>query len=180
MNNKDMIRHSLMAGLILSGVFVLWNLIVYVAGFDLFTPVAGLIQFVLVMGVYIAAYIVAGRKYRDKFMEGHISYGRALVYCLVMAVVSTLIVTIYTYLFNKFFDPAYALENAERVASMISENENIPEEGKEEIIARIFAGISPEKQMLQALKGNAVFSVIMALLSALFVRRKAQLNQSAF
>lgn len=170
--NKVFLRNAVLYSLIMAGIFIFYDLIVYLLGIDKFSPMTYLLLIALVVAIYITVFIVSGRHYRNKYSEGYITYGKAFVMCLIIAVLSTLILALYTYLFNKFFDPEQVMENAMKVIEMIEDNANIPEANKEEILTRVMNNATAEKVTLQALANNSIFSVIFGAISALFIRKK--------
>lgn len=93
-----------------------------------------------------------------------------------MAIVSTLILTLYYYLFYNFFDPERAINEGQRAMEMIAQNDNIPDEQKEEIMQSLLDKAETNNIVVRSLISNSIFSVFVGAISALFVRKKEKIN----
>ena len=146
--NKELIKHAVIFGLMMAGAFILFDLLDYTFDFKLIIKesvenetvtlwLLPIITFFTSIAIFAVFYIWAGRTYRNKFGDGYLTYGRAFMICLIMAVASTLVMALYTYLFYYLFDPQRAANSAQQAIQAIQDNANIPDERKEDIIKRI-------------------------------------------
>lgn len=175
-NTKELFRNALMYGLMLGGVMILIDLLMYtfdLSGLGIFV---GLLVSVITIAIYFVFFIRGGRAFRDKFNNGHINYGKAFLFCVIMAIASTLILTLYYYLFYNFFDPERAINEGQRAMEMIAENENIPDEQKEEIMQSLLDKAETNNIVMRSLISNSIFSIFIGAISALFVRKKEKIN----
>ncbi|HNW88975.1 MAG TPA: DUF4199 domain-containing protein [Bacteroidales bacterium] len=175
-NTKELFRNALMYGLMLGGVMILIDLLMYtfdLSGLGIFV---GLLVTLLTIVIYFVFFIRGGRSFRDKFNNGHINYGIAFLFCVIMAIVSTLILTLYYYLFYNFFDPERAINEGQRAMEMIAQNDNIPDEQKEEIMQSLLDKAETNNIVVRSLISNSIFSVFVGAISALFVRKKEKIN----
>ena len=134
--NKDFFKSALYFGLLMAGAFILLDLIFYVFDFSGIGMFLGLLIYLVFLAIYLIFFITGGRSYRNKFMGGYIKYGKAILYCLLMALVFVLIMFVYQFVFYNFFDPERVVIEMQKAAEMIQENAYIPEEAKEESLKK--------------------------------------------
>ena len=130
-NTKELFKNALFYGLMLAGTMILLDLLNYTFNFSGLGMIFGIIMSLLILSIYIGFFVWAGRKYRNKYYGGHINYGKAFLFCLLMAIVSVLVLTLYYYVFYSFFDPERAAIEAQKAIEVISGNDYIPDEKKE-------------------------------------------------
>lgn len=169
-------KNALRCGLMLAGVIILLDLLTYIFVFADMGMMVGLLISLVTIGIYIGLYIYYGKNYRNKYRNGFITYGQAFLFCLVMAVVSTIVISLYYYIFYAFFDPARGINEAQKAVEIISENASIPDETKELYIQKIMDGANPLSKLTGSLMNNAIFSIVMAAIAALFIRKKEKMN----
>jgi len=93
-----------------------------------------------------------------------------------MAIVCTIMISLYYYVFYAFFDPERALNEAQKAAEIISENSSIPDESKEVYIQKILDSTDPVSKLTGSLQNNAIFSIVMGAIAALFIRKKEKIS----
>lgn len=93
-----------------------------------------------------------------------------------MAVVSVLAFTLYNFLFYNFFDTERAANETQKAIQMISENSYIPDEKKDEIIQGMSEKMTTARIITSTLLSSFVRAVLLAVISALFVRKKEKIN----
>jgi len=175
-HTKELFKNILFYGLMLAGAMILLDLLSYTFDFSGLGMFFGIFMLMLILAIYIGFFIWAGRTYRNKFYNGYINYGNAFVFCLLMAVVSVLVLTLYNYLFYSFFDPERASNEANKAIEMIQENSYIPDEKKEEVIQGMMEKMTTAKIVTSTLLRSFVLSVILGAIAALFIRKKEKIN----
>lgn len=148
-------------GLMGNGIILLINLVVTVVLLVLFTKL-----------------------YRDKLLDGKITFGKAFTFGVLIIVCSSIISGLFNYILYKFIDPSYA----ERIMTAMQEkvyqmmqNMGAPEDKIEEAM-RGFEdkGIpSPVDSLKQALMGGLIGGAIMSLISSAIVKKNKE-KEDAF
>jgi hypothetical protein len=175
-HTKELFKNALFYGLMLAGAMILLDLLSYTFDFSSLGMFFGFFMLILIFAIYIGFFVWAGRTYRNKFYNGYISYSKAFVFCLLMAVVSVLVLALYNYLFYSFFDPERAANEANKAIAMIEENSYIPDEKKEEVIQGMMEKMTTASIVTSTLIRSFILSVILGAISALFIRKKEKIN----
>ncbi|MCK9612822.1 MAG: DUF4199 domain-containing protein [Bacteroidales bacterium] len=175
--NKEKLKYAIKHGLMLAGSLILFDLIMYIFDLSGLGMFFGFFVLLVSLALYFSFFIGGGRKYRNQLHNGYINYSRAFVFCLSMAVVMVIVLTIYYFLFYYFFDPERATNEAQKAIEVISENQYIPDDEKENIIGKMLENTKPVNIMVRSLINNTITSVILAAISALFVRRKEKITE---
>jgi hypothetical protein len=175
--NKDFIKSAITFGLMMAGAFMLIDLLFYVFDATGMGMAFGLFLFIIILALYFVFFIWGGRSYRTKYTEGYMKYWQAFVYCLIMALVFTLAMFIYNFIFYTFFDPQRAANEMQKAAEMIQDNSYIPDDQKEIQIKRILENSSAIKMVIRNLISNAITAIVIAAISALFVRKKEKISE---
>jgi hypothetical protein len=174
--NKDFLKSTLYFGLLMAGAFILIDLLFYVFDFSGIGILFGLLIFLVFLALYFVFFITGGRGYRNKFMGGYMKYGKAFLYCLLMALVFVLIMFVYQLVFYNIFDPDRAINEMQKGAEMIQENSYIPDEAKEEALKKIMSGTA-NSIVFRNLLNNAITVVIIGAIAALFIRKKEKFTE---
>ncbi|MEI6122658.1 MAG: DUF4199 domain-containing protein [Bacteroidota bacterium] len=175
--NKNLITTSVLFGLMMAGVFILYDMLNYTFDFAKMGMLMGIVSFLIWLAIYIVFYIYGGRSYRNKYSEGYLNFAKAFLICAIMAVVSSLVLVLYNYLFYYFFDPQRAVNTAQQIAEQIQNNSNIPDEKKEEIIKSIYEGSTPYKIVIKSLISTPIIALVIGTISALFIRKKEKISE---
>jgi hypothetical protein len=164
--------HSLIYGLILSAVLILLQLLIYIFDIDMFSISFSLLYqlFTLILITWWMAY--TSIKYRNKYLENKTNFLRCLIAGVIVGVLSTIILALYTYVFYAWFDPELAAKQTDQFVEMISSNTSIPEEQKDEIIRAGIEGFDPAKMFSKTLISMGIMNIALALIATLFVRKK--------
>jgi len=172
-----LLQHTLMYGAILGIVSIIMSLIMYIAGY---MPI-NLKRIMLTAVISIAITIIfvsAGMKsYRDKVLEGNISYGQAFVAGLLIVVFSAVLASIYNLIFNLVIDPDYmnrVMEATRNWTYDMMNNMGAPEGQIEDAMERFDrqqANMSHLKTLMQGIIWSVVFGAIISLIVAAFVKK---------
>lgn len=168
---KTLFNNALKYGAAMGGVIVLFNLIVYISGTDLFSVTFSILSFFVIITLFIVFFVYSNRNLREKFFGGSLTYLDGFLNGLITGVVALLITSAYSYIFYKFFDPEYLMQTMEKTMEMLENNPNIPQEA----LDKAYEGLekmTPEKVALQSLYSNAIISLIFAAIVAIFTKKK--------
>ena len=117
-------------------------------------------------------------KFRDKQLEGRISFLQCWLMGISVGLVATILVSIYSYVFYAFFDPEALQHQAEKAMEMIENNEYIPDEDKPAIIEGMADKFTPLKILRQSLISSGIMAVVLSLIASLFVRKKEKSTET--
>lgn len=136
-----------------SMLILLFNLVVYVIGIWWFT-----------------------KSYRNGVLGGYISYGHAFLYGLTVCVISTILVIIYNFIFNKFIDPEYTTRVLKASATWTEEfmrGKGISESQITDAVDKIMAKAKPSvvKTVITSLIGGVIMGAIVSLISSAFAKK---------
>lgn len=168
------LKNGTRMGALLGAFFILLSLIYYIADFNMMNMLFGIVNFLVVIAIYIVFMLWAGKSLRDKQLKGWLTYPEGLLHAFIIGLVSALISAVYNYLFYKFFDPEYLTQAGEKVLEMLENNPSIPQEALQEAERRI-SEMTPARTALQGFYYNAAMSFIFALIVSIFTRKKQEL-----
>jgi ethanolamine transporter EutH len=172
-----LIKNSTLYGLILGGVTVAYSMITYVLGINLLNTAFSIFNFVFSLTL-IGFFIFLGTKtYRDKFSEGYITYGKSLLSCLLIGIVSAVVLGIYTFVFFKTIDPAYFDSMINEFMTKIEANPQIPAETVDMIYGKMVEQFHKPAiyQALQSLAFSAISAGILGLIIGAFTKKERPL-----
>ncbi len=172
---KDLFKQAFTVGLMVAGALILLDLLLYIFDFTGMGMAAGILISMLSLGIYIGFFIWGGRKYRKDFYNGYISYGKALFFCLVVSLVLTLSIALYDVIFYYLFDPERAANEAQLKINMLSEY-NMPDEIKEQQIQKFLDKATPGWAVINSIIGTLSTSVLLSLISALFIKKREKIS----
>lgn len=170
MTNNSLMKVSLKWGLIYAGISCLIVVASYAFGLGT-NNIAGIIVGVLSFIINILILVLANKDYRNTYLNGYIGYWQCFLNSLLVIVISTVIVSLVTFLLYQVIDPQ-AFENMinEQLLT-ISQNEAIPAQYKEAQIDALVA-MTPLKQSLFQLLGGLIWGLILSFIISAFTRKK--------
>ena len=133
--------------------------------------IIGLLSFVITF-ILLLMFSIA---YRKKEMDGYMSFGQAFIFAFMAIIFSTIIVTIYNYIFHTFIAPEY-MENLMAVMQQktIAYMERIgaPEAQIDKTIAKFEEPITIWKTLKQGILGGLIGGLIVSLIVAAIAKKK--------
>jgi hypothetical protein len=178
--NKKFVLFMLNYGLILGGIFIFAQLMIYIFDIDSTNMVFSFIYQLLTIVIITWIMAWACINFRDKYLEHKIKFLRCFLGALLIGIIATLIISIYSYFFYKFFDPDQLQVQANKVMEMIDSNTNIPDDKKAEILKGMADRFTPESILVQTLIMMSVMSIFLSLISTLFVRKKEKVPENIY
>ncbi len=156
---------------ILSGGMILLTLLNYVIGFDnLKGGISGLTQLIW-WAFVIATLAMSNNDYRKNHLNGFMKYGQALGLGLLVGFFSSVVFSLFYYLFYQFIDFETFKKTMEFAISEIDKNENIPAEMKEGLIIKMIEQ-TPLATSIQYLWSSNLINLILMLIIAAFTKKK--------
>jgi hypothetical protein len=159
---------------------IIWatNLMEYLGLFG--SVLLGVLQLVLM--VFILIYFT--KLYRNNELGGKITFGQAFVFGVLIVVFSTIISSLYSYIFNKFIDPDYA----QRIMTMMQDKtyqwmsgKGLSQDQIDDAMQKFEAkGVpSPIETLITSMEFGLIGGAIMSLISSAIVKKNAT-NEDAF
>jgi hypothetical protein len=165
-------KSAMIYGLYLSVALTLFSVILYVSGL-LLNQKIGYFSFV----IYVAGIVIAQIYYRDRELNGFISYGQALGFGVAIMLFSGIVTALYTMILYTFIDPGLVDQ------MKIMQEEALLQRGMNE--DQIEAAMSISSKMLtpgwmsiMGLFGSVIFGTIVSLVTSIFVKK--QPSEDAF
>ena len=161
----------------LMGIFWILKFILIPLGFTM--PFLQLLFILLTLFVPILGYIYA-RRYRERYNEGTISFGRAYTFTLFLYVFASILTAAAHYIYFRFLDNGYILSTYESIMTDFSKA-NIP--GTEGYVDQIKTALdvvrtlTPIEVTMQLLTNNVLICCLLSLPTALLTMRQALLRQ---
>jgi hypothetical protein len=99
-NKTSLMKHAMTYGAIIGLTLVVYSVLLYITGLT-FNKALGLIQYMaLFAGIYLGT-----KAYRDKFLGGFITYGKALGLGVLISVFVGIITVFFNFVMMRFVDP---------------------------------------------------------------------------
>ena len=102
-------RNDLKFGLIGGGVSIAWTLLMWVLGLHQGDLTLGINLSYIALAFPIVIVYFAIRETRNKELEGFISYGKAFSVGAITGIISTVVSTLFSYIYTTVLNPAYEL-----------------------------------------------------------------------
>lgn len=126
------------------------------------------------MAVYIVAQVMGVRHHRDNELGGYISFGRAFLVCLVIAMIMAVIAAVWNYIYLNFIDP----DMMERMTEMLREqyeNMGMSEEDIENALSMVDMTTSPLVQLASGIFGGAIMGGVIGLIIGAIMKKEQPL-----
>lgn len=172
-----LLQHTLTYGAILGIVSIIISLVLYIAGYMPVSIKSTILTALLSIAVTIIFVSYGMKMYRDKILNGSISYGQAFVVGLLIIIFSSLLVSIYNLIFTNIIDPEYmsrVLEASRNSTFDMMSNMGATDAQIEESMDRFddrIAKMTPMRTFIQGLVWSVIFGAIISLIVAAFTRK---------
>jgi hypothetical protein len=98
--NTSIWKNTLTNGVILGLVLIIYTVLLYITDLTFNTGMGVLVYVILIAGIFIGT-----KSYRDKVLDGSISYGKALTTGVLISVFAAIIISVFIYILYKWIDP---------------------------------------------------------------------------
>jgi hypothetical protein len=175
---RTMFNSALIYGLFTGIAYIGLALVMYIGDMDPKNPIAYVGFVILIGGIYWGTV-----QYRNKSLNGYISYGQAFLTGLLIAVIATVISSVYTYAFYTFFDPAAHTKMVEMGIEKARESMMDKGMSDEQIesglnISRSF--MSPMAMALMSLLFNTLIGGVISLITAAIIKKEDKSFEGQF
>jgi hypothetical protein len=168
-----LMKHAIRWGMITAVVSIIYTMLLYVIDYTLMVQLKFLF---LALAVYFGIVIYAGIDYR-KSIGGFLSYGKAFQHGFIILAVSALIASMFNLLLYNVIDtelPQKLTDASIENTRAMMESFGTPEDAMDEALEKAQESTAEQFTVFGMIKGYGmilIFSAIMALISAIFVRK---------
>ena len=168
MEQKSIFYSSLMAGVLISVVLIIFKLALFLLDVDEESYIQFGYYIVFALGLAWAIYSV-----RNSKLDGFATYGKAFMIGLYASVIIAVVMAVYTYVYIKYIDPSFVdnlLANAED--KMIEANPDMSEEDLNKALDMTKIFMQPEVMAVMSIFGSIITGAIFSLIIAIFAKRE--------
>jgi len=165
-------KSAMVYGLYLALVLTLFSVILYVSGLILNTKV-GYVSIVLT----IAGIVIAQINYRNRELNGVISYGQAVGFGVAIMLFAGIVTALYTIVLYTFIDPSL-IDQMKAVQEEAMLGKGMSEDQIEAAMSMTSKMMTPAWMSIVGLFGSVFSGTIISLLTSIFVKK--QPNEDAF
>lgn len=128
------------------------------------------------LGILVGFLLICTKSYRDKVLNGKITFGQAFLFALIIVIFSSIITGFYAYVFNKFIDPEYTsriMQALQDKTYQFMANQGVPDEQIEEAMVK-FEEQTPQsavETMFSALTSGLIGGSIISLITSAIVKK---------
>jgi len=160
-------KAALIYGAILGVVGILLSLVIYFLNAST-VGWAGWLTILISIGV-LAYCLVA---YRNEYLGGYATYGQIFLMGLMIAIISSILMTVYTYLLHTVIDPDLMEKMRLAAEERITSNRRIPESMYDELFEKMERRMTISRVTRMAMIAGTIFNAILSLIIAAFVKKE--------
>ncbi len=160
----SLMKSSMISGLYLGIVLILFSVVLYVAGLTFETWVQYISYPILIVGA-----VYAQVNYR-KSLGGEMTYGQALGVGLMSIIFASVLSSIYTYLLYAVIDPGL-LDQVKIMSEQKILEQGIPEEQLDTAMNMAMKFQTPPVMAVMGIVGGAFIGLIISLITAIFTKK---------
>lgn len=174
-DDVSFLQTALRYGLIGSAAAIAVNLVSQLLGWaDGSDMLMAVLVGVVGIAVYVVAQVMGVQHHRDNELGGYISFGRAFLVCLAIAMIMAIIGAIWNYIYLSFIDP----DMMERMTEMLREQYEemgMSEDDIDNALSMVDMTTSPMVQLLSGIFGGALIGVITGLIIGAVMKKEVPL-----
>jgi len=167
-------------GIYLAGISIVTSLFVWATSLMEHMGLFGSLFIGLFQLILMASLLVFfTKRYRDTLFDGKITFGQAFTFGVLVVVFSSIINSLYSYVFNKFIDPEYVSRimtaMQEKTYQWMSSN-HVPQDKIDEAMSGFEKkGIpTPIETLISGLEFSLIGGAIMSLISSAIVKKNVK------
>lgn len=167
----NMLSNAALFGLYLALTSFVLMLLTWVLNINVFSIGMSILNGIINLGILILFFWLSNKTLREKYLDGALTYGQGFLNLLVTGIVSIIVSSILTYIFQKYIAPDYLAKIGEKTLEMLQNNPNVPENTLRDVEAKM-AAMTPENTIIKALPYNLGFTVVLSLIVSAFTKKK--------
>ncbi|MBC8315965.1 MAG: DUF4199 domain-containing protein [Bacteroidales bacterium] len=165
---KSIAMNGIYYGVIGAAAMIIFSLIIYLVDLHLNSSVIW-ISYLFLIGAIVWGTI----DYRNKVLNGFMSYGKAFSTSFMIALFAVIIVSIYSFIFFQFIAPDAVVDLAEMGTDrIIEDNPDISEEDLDQAIQMSSFMYTPVWLTVRGLVAQLVVSVVISLITSIFIKKE--------
>lgn len=167
-------RNDLKFGLIGGGISIAWTLLMWVLGLHQGNLSLGMNLSYIALAFPIIIVVFAIRETRNKELEGFISYGKAWWVGSLAGILSTVVSTLFSYIYMTILNPAYQIAMKEFQVSKAVEYWQKQNMGQDQINQNLekMANVPFYAEYIQAFVLSVLFYMLISLIVAAILQKK--------
>jgi hypothetical protein len=163
---KPLIVVALTGGLIIGLLLIVYAIILYMLGLTTSKSLGYLNYLIIAVCIFLFS-----KNYRDKELNGFITFGQSLGYGLLMGLFSSILLAIFTFIMYKIIDPGL-VEKLIDIARDQALKKGATEEQFEMGMKYVKFFVSPTFIAIMTVIGNTVVSLIISLIVSAIVKKE--------
>lgn len=164
--NSTFWKSSMIYGLYLALILTLFSVVLYVTGFIL-SPNAGYAS----MAITIAGIVICQIQYRNKELNGVISYGEAVGFGTAIMLFAGIVTALYTLVLYTFIDPGL-IDQTKALQEEAMLTKGLTEDQIEAAMTMTSKMLTPGWMSMMGLVGSVFMGTIISLLSSIFIKKQ--------
>lgn len=187
MEQKSIMRYkvAMNAGLILAVISILFAVVAWVTNLvENLGLMANIMMVLFSLLITVIMLVILTKNYRDKHLGGEINFKEAFFFGVLVVILSTVIASLYSYIFNTFIDPGYQdrimLSMQDKLYQFMSGN-GVPEDQIEAALSQMENTETPSPMQVlgSSIISGFIGGTIMSLISSAIIKKKRK-DEDAF
>ena len=172
MEQNIVYKKALNNGLILGGIFVAYNMLLYMFEANSYS-VFGLADILISLLLFSIYFQMTGKIYRDKEYGGYIKYGQIFIYFLLTGIITAFLYSVFRFLIFQFADMTYIKQQAFELINSL-ESKGLSQATVDAYEKNILASLdlSPIQHALGSFINTIIATFIVGLIVAAFVKKR--------
>lgn len=181
--NEILFKQSITYGLYFGIILITFSLVLWMLNVMPVKISINLLLFAVNLLLYGGILLWFTIRYRSESCGGYISYGQAFLFAMLVVLVSSLLSSFYSYIFNAFIDPGYM----EKVINMTMESteawmreRGLPQERIDMALARLENREIPTafKSAIQGIVSGLIMGLIISLITSAIAKKQEEVFEA--
>lgn len=165
-NKTTMFQHTMTWGAITGIALIIYTLILYLAGLT-FNTALGYVSYIIL----IAGIIMGTLAYRNKVLNGYISYGNAFLTGLLIVVFAAILSSFFSFILMRFIDPGLIEQLVSKTEEKLI-NQGLNDEQIEIAVDRMRKMMASPFSVILGLLGMIIVGAILSLITSAFIKKE--------
>ncbi len=165
-NKTTMFQHTMTWGAITGIALIIYTLILYLAGLT-FNTALGYVSYIIL----IAGIIMGTLAYRNKVLNGYISYGNAFLTGLLIVVFAAILSSFFSFILMRFIDPGLIEQLVSKTEEKLI-SQGLNDEQIEIAVDRMRRMMASPFSVILGLLGMIIVGAILALITSAFIKKE--------
>jgi hypothetical protein len=164
--NSGRLKYAMTYGAIIGLILVVYSVLLYLTGLT-FNKKLGIIQYIVIfIGIYLGT-----KAYRDKALGGFISYGRALVFGLIISVFVGIITVFFNFIMMRYIDPGLIDKYMAIMEETFQNSRFIPADQLDEMLEKARESMISIWSIPTGVLAFSLFGFVFSLITSAFLKK---------